>query len=476
MSLPGIALAGGVVSLSPILEPFFRPRLQFQVGLDARPDSRVIAFTALVALLAVVLFSLTPALRASRFDIAQSLANVIGRRRTTRLRMRGRNTLVVSQLAMSVILLVAGTLFVRSLQVARQADLGFDANNRLLLSVNVGLQGYDAAKGQAFYDDVITRVRAAPGVVAASWGFPVPFDTYGKGMSFYVDGLRTNATIPTVSVDVSVVGEGFVPALGLRLTQGRDFAAADSGQAPEVMIVSQSLAARFWPDKNPIGQRVRRGNASGPEVLVVGVVGDAKFATIGDVNPRRAYLPLRQQYRSGETMIVHTRGEPMALLRPVQRVIAGADPLLPTFGVTTMSSLVDSGLSTSRTAAILSGFFGGLALLIAAVGLYAVVASGVTERTREIGVRLALGSTPGGVVRFVMRGGGRIGALGLAIGLVAAFGVARTMAGLLVGMSPGDPLTFVIVPLVLAFVVMIATYLPARRAVRLDPVAALRSE
>jgi ABC-type antimicrobial peptide transport system permease subunit len=141
-----------------------------------------------------------------------------------------------------------------------------------------------------------------------------------------------------------------------------------------------------------------------------------------------------------------------------------------------MSSLVDSGLSTSRTAAILSGFFGGLALLIAAVGLYAVVASGVTERTREIGVRLALGSTPGGVVRFVMRGGGRIGALGLAIGLVAAFGVARTMAGLLVGMSPGDPLTFVIVPLVLAFVVMIATYLPARRAVRLDPVAALRSE
>jgi putative ABC transport system permease protein len=242
------------------------------------------------------------------------------------------------------------------------------------------------------------------------------------------------------------------------------------------MIVSQSLAARFWPGKNPIGQRVRRGNASGPEVSVVGVVGDAKFATIGDVNPRRAYLPLRQQYRSGETMIVHTRGEPMALLRPVQRVIAGADPLLPTFGVTTMSSLVDSGLSTSRTAAILSGFFGGLALLIAAVGLYAVVASGVTERTREIGVRLALGSTPGGVVRFVMRGGGRIGALGLAIGLVAAFGVARTMAGLLVGMSPGDPLTFVIVPLVLAFVVMIATYLPARRAVRLDPVAALRSE
>jgi predicted permease len=476
LAVPGIALAALFLTASRGLEQFLLPHLQFQVGLDARVDWRVVAFTGVVALFAVVLFSLAPALRASRFDIAASMASVIGSRRTSRLRVRGRSVLVVSQIAMSVILLVAGTLFVRSLQLARQADLGFDPANRLLLSVNVGLQGYDEVRGRRFYDDVITRVRAMPDVASASWGFPVPFDTEDRTIPFYVEGLRTNTRLQTIPVDVSVVSENFVPAMGLRLIGGREFTLADSANAPEVMIVSQSLAARFWPGKNAIGQRVRRGDASGPEVTVIGVAADAKFVSLGDVNPRRAYLPLRQRYRYWETMIVHTRGEPISALRPIQRVIASTDPTLPTFGITTMERAVDSGLSTSRTAAMVAGFFGSLALLIAAVGLYAVVASGVTERTREIGVRLALGSTPSGVMRFVMRGGGRMGAWGLAIGIIAAFGVARAMAGLLVGLSPSDPLTFAAVPIVLAFVVVIATYLPARRAVRLDPVAALRSE
>jgi predicted permease len=478
LALPGMALAAVFVWLCWSLESYFVPHLQFQVGLDARPDVRVITFTAAVAVVAGILFSLAPALRASRFDISASLASVIGERRRSRrrLRMHARDLLVVSQLAMSVILLVAGTLFVRSLVIARQADVGFDTTDRLLLSTNVGLQGYDEAKGRRFYDDVITRVRGVPGVASAAWGFPVPFDTYGRNLSFYVEGLRTNARTPTVGVDVSVVGEDIVPALGLRLAAGREFTIADSAGAPEVMIVSQSLAARFWPGKNPIGQRARRGSPSGPEVTVIGVVADAKFIILGESTDRRAYLPLRQRYRDWQTLIVHTRGEPMAVLPAIKRVVAGFDPTLPTFGATTMTQSVTSALSTSRTAAVIAGFFGGLALLIAAVGLYAVVASGVTERTREIGVRLALGSTPTGVLRFVMRGGGRIGAWGLGIGLVAAFGVARTMSGLLLGLSSGDPLTFLIVPVVLALVVLIATYLPARRAVRLDPVAALRSE
>ena len=477
LALPGMALAALFVWSGGSLEPYFAPHLQFQVGLDARPDVRVIAFTAAVAVVAGVLFSLAPALRASRFDIAASLASVIGeRRRSGKLRMRARDALVVSQLAMSVILLVAGTLFVRSLVIARQADVGFDTNDRLLLSTNVGLQGYDETKGRRFYDDVITRVRGIPGVASATWGFPVPFDTYGRGMPFYVEGLRTNARTPTVAVEVSVVGEDVVPALGLRLAAGREFTIADSTGAPEVMLVSQSLAARLWPGKNPIGQRARRGSPSGPEVTVVGVVADAKFIILGESTDRRAYLPLRQRYRDWQTLIVHTRGEPMALLSAIKRVVGGFDPTLPTFGATTMTQSVNSGLSTSRTAAVIAGFFGGLALLIAAVGLYAVVASGVAERTREIGVRLALGSTPAGVLRFVMRGGWRIGGWGLVIGLFAAFGVARAMSGLLVGLSPSDPLTFAAVPLVLVLVVLVATYLPARRAVRLDPVAALRSE
>jgi predicted permease len=476
LALPGIGVAAALVAASASLERYLLPHFQFQVGLDARPDARVIAFTAIVALLATMLFSLAPTLRAARFDIAPSLASVIGGRRSGRLRMRVRDALVVSQLAMSVILLVAGTLFVRSLWLAREADFGFDMTNRLSVSVNVGLQGYDEAKGRRFYDDVITRVRANAGVVSASWAFPVPFDTYGRSMAFYVEGLRTSPRTPTVAVDVSVVGEEFVSALGLRPISGREFTRSDSVGAPEVMVVSQSLAVRLWPGKNPIGQHVRRGSASGPEVTVVGVVADARFATLGEATERRAYLPLRQRYRDWQTLIVHTRGEPMVVLRDVERVVGSTDPTLPTFGAMTMAESVTSGLSTARTAAVIAGFFGSLALLIAAVGLYAVVAAGVAERTREIGVRLALGSTPAGVLRFVMRGGGRIGAWGLIIGLVAALGVAIVMSGLLVGVSSYDPVTFAIVPLVLALVVMIATYLPARRAVKLDPVAALRSE
>jgi predicted permease len=454
LTLPGIAVAALFLPLGARSEQYLAPHLQFQVGLDVQPDARVITFTAVIALLAGTLFSLAPALRASRFDISAMLTSVIGasdRRRTSKARMRVRDVLVVSQIAMSVILLVAGTLFVRSLWIARQADVGFDATNRLAVSVNVGLQGYDEARGRRFYDDVITRVRTMPGVASASWAFPVPFDTYDRRMAFYVEGLRTSKETPTVAVDISVVGEDFIPTLGLRLSDGRQFARADSVGAPEVMVLSQSLA-------------------------VIGVVADAKFATLGDLTERRAYLPLRQRYRDWQTLVVHTRGEPMAMLRDVRRVVAAVDPTLPTFGATTMTEAVTSGLSTSRTAAMVAGFFGSLALLIAAVGLYAVVATGVVERTREIGIRLALGSTPTGVLRLVMRGGGRLGAWGLGIGLVAAFGVSIGLSGLLLGLSSRDPLTFAVVPLVLAFVVLIATYLPARRAVKLNPVAALRRE
>ena len=477
--VPGIIVGGTFMSLSARFERYMVPHLQFQVGLDARPDVRVVAFTAVIAIVAGVLFSLAPAVRASRFDIVAMLASVIGdRRRTSKARLRARDALVVSQIAMSVILLVAGTLFVRSLWIARQADVGFDTTNRLMVSVNVGLQGYDEAKGRRFYDDVITRVRALPGVASASWAFPVPFDTYGRRMAFYVEGLRTNAKTPTVAFDVSVVGEDFVNALGLRLGGGREFASSDSAGAAEVMVVSRSLAARLWPGRNPIGQHVRRGGPSGPDVTVVGVVADARFNTVTDISisDRRAYLPLRQRYRDWQTLVIHTRGEPMAMLRDVKRVVASVDPMLPAFGAMSMTEAVKSGLSTSRTAAMIAGFFGSLALLIAAVGLYAVVATGVVERTREIGIRLALGSTPTGVLRFVMRGGGRLGAWGLGIGLVAAFAVSVALSGLLLGLSSRDPLTFAVVPVVLALVVIFATYLPARRAVKLDPVAALRRE
>jgi predicted permease len=384
--------------------------------------------------------------------------------------------LVVAQLAMSVVLLVGGTLFVRSLIAARNMNVGFDQSNRLLLSVNIGLQNYTAERGRRFYDDVLTRVRALPGVASAAWMFPVPFDTYGRGIGLFVDQARSNDKDGIVVTNASYVSEAFTGTLGLRVQAGRTLTAGDSVGAPLVMLVSRSLATRLWPGKDPIGQRARRGGASGPELLVVGVVDDATFSSIGDRSHDHVYIPVRQQYRDWETLVVHTRGDPAPVLPKVRDIVASLDPALPTFGATTMEQSVESGFATSRTAAMIAGFFAALALLIAAVGLYAVVAGSVVERTREIGVRLALGATPSGVLRFIMGGGARLGAWGLAIGLLCAGGVAKLMAGLLYGLSASDPVTFLIAPLTLAIVVVVATYLPARRAVKLDPMAALRSD
>jgi predicted permease len=345
-----------------------------------------------------------------------------------------------------------------------------------MLSVNIGLQNYDEARGRRYYDDVLARVRAMPHVSNASWAFPAPFDTYGRSVPLYVDGHRSSSKDGTFSASASTVGEDFVAALGLRMRAGRDFTAADSAGAPRVMIVSRSFANQTWPSKHAVGQRARRGGASGPEITVVGVVDDATFAGLGQSTPSYIYVPLRQSYRDWETLVVHTKGDAAALLPEIKRAVNASDPALPIFGAVTMDAAVASGGATSRTAASIAGFFGVLALFISSVGLYAVVAGGVSERTREIGLRVALGSTPGDVIRFVMRGGAKLGLIGIVLGLGAAAMVARLMSSLLYGLSAADPVTFAIVPMTLAVIVFVATFIPAVRAVKLDPVAALRAD
>jgi putative ABC transport system permease protein len=476
LALPGCAIALALLRANEIIERQLAPKLQFEVGLAAGADHRVMLFTGLVAVVAVAVFGLVPARRASRPDVVPPLTSVDAAARRGRHPTRLRGALVVIQLALSVVLLVGGMLFVRSLMAARTADVGFDPRGRALVSINVGLQGYDERRGRDFYDRVLARVRALPNVAAAGLAYPVPFDTYGRTTPWYIDGLA-NARDGTVRLNTSVASDGFVGALGLRLADGRDFTPADSADAPLAMIVSRSLAARLWPTAgNPLGQRARYGGPDGPEATVVGVVDDATFIVIGDAPGGHLYLPLRQHYRDWQTLVVHTTGNAAAMLPRLEDAIAGLDPALPAFGGITMEEAVASGFSAPRNAAVIAGFFGVFALLIASVGLYALVAGGVAERTREIGVRLALGSTPGGVLRLVMGDGARLGVVGLGLGLAGALGVARAMAGLLYGLSPSDPVTFVVVPLTLGAVVLLATYLPARRAVKLDPVAALRSE
>jgi putative ABC transport system permease protein len=474
LALPGVLLAAVILPLTPALESVMLPRLQFRVGMDVSVSPRVVTFTACVTLLAVALFGLVPALRASG---RTSFSGLLGARRSsTSGPRRLRGILVVSQLSLSVVLLVGAGLFARSMLVAATGDLGFEPRNRALVSVNVGLQGYDAARGARFYDDVLARVRAMPSVESATWAFPVPFDTYGRGMDLFVDGVATTSNDGVVSVDASFVAEDFVNALGLRMRAGRGFTTSDSVGAPLVMVVSRQLAERLWPGRDPIGRRARRGSANGPEIVVAGVVDDAKFQSLAPTTTARVYIPLRQSYRDWQTLIVKTRDAAETMLPSIRAAVTALDPALPTFGATTLDRNVASGMSLSRSAAAAAGFFGVLALLVSSVGLYAVVASGVTERTREIGVRVALGSSPGDVMRFVMRSGAVLGLAGLVLGLAGASVVARLMGALLYGLSPADPITFSLVPLTLALVVLVATYIPARRAVRLDPMSALRSD
>ena len=475
LALPGCAIALALLQANRGLERYLVPRLQFQVGLAASADVRVLLFTAGVAVLAVGLFGLVPALRASRVNVVPPAGTASGAWSSGGRPTRLRRSLVVAQLALSVVLLVGGMLFVRSLVAARAVDLGFDARDRALASFNLGLQGYDQRRGQLLYDRLLARLRAIPGVADAGLVRPVPFDTYAQNTPWYV-GDVANTRDGTVHINTSVTSDGFVPALGLRLEDGRDFTPGDSAGAPPVMIVSRSVATRLWPGRSPLGQQVRYGGADGPQVTVVGVVDDARFALIGDAPGGHLYLPVRQHYRDWQTLIVHTRGDAAAALPRIEQVLATLDPTLPVFGRTTMAEAVSSGLSTPRTAATIAGFFGVLALLISSLGLYALVAGAVAERTREIGVRLALGCTPAGILALMMREGARLGAIGLGLGLVGGVGVSRALGGLLYGLSPGDPLTFVLVPLTLGAVVLLATWVPARRAVRLDPVAALRSE
>jgi predicted permease len=474
-AVPGLGLAALFVWAAPLIEPLLLPRLPFRVGMGVAPNIRVALFTSVISLTVVVVLGLIPIVRVNRTNCGPSLTAARPLRRLRHRPVSLRSLLVVSQLAISVVLLVGGTLFARSFFLARTSGLGFDERDRLLVSVNLGLQGYDAARGRRFYEQVLERVRAEAGVVSATWAFPVPFDMQDRRSDMYETGASA-AGESLVRADVSVVGDDFVEALGLRLMIGRGIESRDSAGAPLVMVVSRALAARLSPTVSVLGKRVRVGSATGADVTVVGVVDDATFQSLGNGSVVRAYLPLRQHYRDWQTLVVHMRGPAMSALPRIRGILAAADPLLPPFGAGTLRNAVDSGRSSWRVAAIIAAAFGTLAALIAAIGLHAVVASTVTERTREIGVRIALGSTPRGVMHHVMAHGFRLGAWGLVCGLAGAFALARTMARLLFGLAAFDAVTFVAVPLALFVMVLAATYVPARRAVKLEPMTALRTD
>ena len=444
-------------------------------SLDLGLDFRVLAFALFVSVGAGIVFGLAPALQASRLDIVTALKTEDALARAGSRRSRLRAVFVTAQVTLSVVLLVCAGLFIRSLQSAHSIDPGFRVERALTVPVDLGLLRYEQAGGQAFYRELLSRVASQPGVESASLvRFAQLGFSFAQGQVF-AEG-KTGEGDEGASTGFNVVGPRYFETMGTRLVRGRDFAEADREGAPGVVVVNETLARMLWPDEDALGKRLSFEGARGPFLEVVGVARDGKYRSLGDRSRPYVYRPLMQSYEPKMTLVVRTSGEPAALAGAVRGQLRALDPNLPVAEMRTLAEQFDLSLLPSRVAAWTLGAFGLLALALAAIGVYGVVSYSVAQRTREIGVRVALGASRRDVLRLVLGEGLKMVAAGLGVGLLLALAATRLVAGFLYGVTASDPVTFAGVPVLLGAVALAAGYLPARRATKVDPMKALRYE
>jgi len=447
------------------------PLASLELGLDWR----VLAFTLGVSVATGIVFGLAPALQASRLDIVMALKSEDAQRAGSR-RSRLRAVFVTAQVTLSVVLLVGAGLFIRSLQSANTIDPGFRVDHALTIPINLGLLRYKETEGENFYRNLLARVEAQPGVERASL---VRFAQLGFSFAqfqVFAAGRASGKTDEGISTGFNVVGPNYFKTMETPLLRGRDFTEADRKGAPDVVVLNQTLAATLWPGEEALGKRVSISGPDGPFLEVVGVARDGKYRSLGEAPHPYIYQPLLQSYDPKMTLVVRTTGPPQSVATAMREQIRTLDANLPVADVKTLRDQLDLSLFPSRVAAWTLGGFGVLALLLAAIGIYGVVSYSVAQRTREIGVRMAMGAREKDLLRLVLGEGLFVIAVGLALGLLLAAAATRVIAGLLYGVEATDPLTFAGVPLLLGFVAMVASYIPARRATKVDPLVALRYE
>jgi predicted permease len=466
----GLALAA---SISGMVISYTPPNNFSTLTLDNRLDLRVLGFTLGISLLTGILFGLAPALSASRPDLVSALKDettLLGKR-VRRLSLR--NLLVVGQVALSLIVLVGAGLCVRSLQKLQAIDAGFDPAKVLVMSADVSLSGYNKERGLRFYAELLERVKVLRGVEAVSLGALVPLGG-GVGSTLKAEGYAPKPG-EDLSSDFNIIGPDYFRTMKIPLLRGREFGRSDTTTAPQVVTINETAARRFWPDQSPIGRRLILGRAPDEEVReIVGVVRDSKSRRLNEEVRPAMYVPFAQDYRANMALHVRTTGEPAAMLAAVRREVQALDASLPVYNIKTLEEQKSSSLYTSRMVAMLLTAFGLLALFLAAVGLYGVMASAVNRRTREIGIRLALGAQGHDVLRQTLVEGMTMVTIGLALGLGGAVAATRLVKSFLYGMTATDPVSFAGAALLLAGVAFLANYLPARRASRTDPMVALR--
>jgi predicted permease len=456
----------------------FLPSVTNTLTISATPDWRVLGFTIAISLLTGIIFGLVPALQATRPDLAPTLKDEVGAITSTA-SIGLRKTLVVAQVTLSLLLLIGAGLFIRSLDNLKNVDPGFKTRNLLTFSIDAPLNGYKAERSRDIYRQIYEALNALPGVEASSLAIMPVMEGNEWDSSVTVDVYHAKAG-EWIDPHMNFLSPGYFKSMGAPILQGRDFRPADQGlKAPKVCMINESFAKKYFPEGRAVGHRIGMGGDPGTktDIEVVGVFGDMKYEGMRDEVPIEMVRPYEQlEFTLGMSAYIRTARDPEQMFSAARRAVQQIDPTLPVVDMKTLEKQVDNSLVTERLVASLSSAFGLLATLLASIGLYGVMAYTVARRTREIGIRMALGAATGNVVWLVMKEVLVLVGVGIVLGLAASWGLTRLVQKQLYGIQPNDLTTIVLATIGIACVALAAGYVPARRATRVDPIRALRWE
>ena len=485
-----LALCGGLLGLTyahfgiRLIMAFLADKVPHSV--DVGLDVKVLGFTIIISVATGIIAGILPALHLSRSNVNQALKQGLGRTDTDSSGNRTRSILVVVEVSLSLVLLIGAGLMIRSFQRLSAVDPGFESHGVLTETLGVSRAKFGQPLQQAhFFQRVLERVRSLPGVVSAGVVDAIPLGGNGSHQPIAVEGYPSLPMSEQPEVDVRLISAGYVSALQIPVLRGRDFGDSDIAGRPATILISASLAHQFWPNENPLGKHITLTFFPGVAREVVGVVGDVKGDSLDQDRPPAAlYLPLPQLAPPAQgswesfpmTLVVRSSSHPASLVSAVASAVQDVDREIPIRDVQTMDELVASSLTQQRFNLLLLGAFAGLALLLAAIGIYSVLSYSVRRRIQEIGVRLALGATLSDIFRMIVVEGMKPTMIGVTLGAAGALALGRVMASFIYGIQPTDPLTFVAVAATLALVALLASVIPAFRAAKVDPMVALRYE
>ncbi|HSB76287.1 MAG TPA: ABC transporter permease [Terriglobales bacterium] len=475
LAVAGGALGIGLAVLGRDLLWRFRPPFLEQSYLSLALDGRVLLFTLCIALGTGLIFGLAPALQATRPNLVLELKERAGGEVFTGRRFALRHAFIVAQVALCLVALIGAGLFLLSLRNAQQTDPGFNTQNLAMLSFDLGSLNYDPPRVKEFQRRVLEKVQNMPGVEAATLASNIPLFGGGFLRSVFPEGQEGSSNRNGVLVAIDQVAPGYLPTMGIALMEGRAFGTSEREDSPKVAIINQTAARRFWPDQDPVGKRFKFYGEN-DFVQVIGVAHDAKYVSLGEDPTPYIYLPLIQNPSPAVTLFFRSNSDPKNVLGAVRQQVQVLDPNLPLTNVWPIGEVIHQALWAARFSAGLLSIFALVAMLLCAVGIYGVVGYTVGLRVREIGIRLALGAQPRDVALMVLRQSAVTLSIGLAVGLAAAFVLARFITNLLYGLSATTPAAFAGTAALLAVVGLLASYVPARRAASVDPLLAVRNE